>query len=64
MKVSRKRTPQALKPYAVDADALSRWFKDISPEIAKRFVRRPPQHPSLPDAVRINQPASNKEDTP
>ena len=30
----------------------------------ERFVRRPPQHPSLPDAVWINPPASNKENTP
>jgi putative transposase len=27
----------------------------------ERFVRRPTQHPSLPDAVWINPPASNKE---
>ena len=27
----------------------------------ERFVRRPPQHPSLPDAVWINPPASNKD---
>ncbi len=30
----------------------------------ERFVRRAPQHPSLPDAVWINPPASNKENTP
>jgi putative transposase len=30
----------------------------------ERFVRRPPLHPSLPDAVWINPPASNKENTP
>jgi putative transposase len=30
----------------------------------ERFVRRPPQHPSLPDAVWINPPASGKENTP
>jgi len=30
----------------------------------ERFVRRPPKHPSLPDAVWINPPASNKENTP
>lgn len=30
----------------------------------ERFVRRPPQHPSLPNAVWINPPASNKENTP
>jgi putative transposase len=30
----------------------------------ERFVRRPPQHPSLPDAVWINPPASIKENTP
>jgi putative transposase len=30
----------------------------------ERFVRRPPQHPSLPDAVWINPPASSKENTP
>jgi len=30
----------------------------------ERFVRRPPQHPSLPDAVWINPPAPNKENTP
>jgi putative transposase len=30
----------------------------------ERFVRRPPQHPVLPDAVWINPPASNKENTP
>jgi putative transposase len=30
----------------------------------ERFVRRPPQHPSLPHAVWINPPASNKENTP
>jgi putative transposase len=29
----------------------------------ERFVRRPPLHPSLPDAVWINPPASNKENT-
>jgi putative transposase len=29
----------------------------------ERFVRRPPRHPSLPDAVWINPPASNKENT-
>jgi putative transposase len=31
---------------------------------SERFARRPPQHPSLPDAVWINPPASNKENTP
>ena len=30
----------------------------------ERFVRRPPQHPSLPDAVWINPPASNKKNIP
>jgi putative transposase len=30
----------------------------------ERFVRRPPKHPSLPVAVWINPPASNKENTP
>jgi putative transposase len=30
----------------------------------ERFVRKPPHHPSLPDAVWINPPASNKENTP
>ena len=30
----------------------------------ERFVRSPPLHPSLPDAVWINPPASNKENTP
>jgi putative transposase len=30
----------------------------------ERFVRRPPKHSSLPDAVWINPPASNKENTP
>jgi putative transposase len=30
----------------------------------ERFVRRPPLHPSLPTAVWINPPASNKENTP
>jgi putative transposase len=30
----------------------------------ERFVRKPPQHPSLPDAVWINPPASSKENTP
>jgi len=30
----------------------------------ERFVRRAPQHPSLPEAVWINPPASNKENTP
>jgi putative transposase len=30
----------------------------------ERFVRRPPQHPSLPAAVWINPPASNKDNTP
>jgi putative transposase len=30
----------------------------------ERFVRRPPLHPSLPNAVWINPPASNKENTP
>ena len=30
----------------------------------ERFVPRAPQHPSLPDAVWINPPASNKENTP
>jgi putative transposase len=30
----------------------------------ERFVRRPPQHPSLPDAVWINPPASNKKNSP
>ena len=30
----------------------------------ERFVRRPPIHPSLPVAVWINPPASNKENTP
>ncbi len=30
----------------------------------ERFVRRPPQHPSLPQAVWINPPASNSENTP
>jgi len=30
----------------------------------ERFVRRPPRHPSLPEAVWINPPASNKENTP
>ena len=29
----------------------------------ERFVRRPPLHPSLPDAVWINPPAPNKENT-
>jgi putative transposase len=29
----------------------------------ERFVRRPPKHPSLPVAVWINPPASNKENT-
>jgi putative transposase len=30
----------------------------------ERFVRRPPLHPSLPNAVWINPPAANKENTP
>jgi putative transposase len=30
----------------------------------ERFVRRPPTHPSLPEAVWINPPASAKENTP
>lgn len=30
----------------------------------ERFVRHPPKHPSLPVAVWINPPASNKENTP
>lgn len=30
----------------------------------ERFVRNPPRHPSLPDAVWINPPASTKENTP
>jgi putative transposase len=30
----------------------------------ERFVRRPPQHSSLPGAVWINPPASNQENTP
>ena len=30
----------------------------------ERFVRKAPQHPSLPDAVWINPPDSNKENTP
>ena len=30
----------------------------------ERFVRRAPQHPSLPEAVWINPPASTKENTP
>jgi putative transposase len=30
----------------------------------ERFVHRPPLHPSLPTAVWINPPASNKENTP
>ena len=30
----------------------------------ERFVRRPPQHPSLPEAVWINPPPPNKENTP
>jgi len=30
----------------------------------ERFVRRPPKHPSLPDAVWINPPAPGKENTP
>lgn len=34
---------------------------EIHPE---RFVRRAPQHPSLPEAVWINPPSSNKENTP
>ena len=29
----------------------------------ERFVRRPPLHPSLPDAVWINPPVSNKDNT-
>jgi hypothetical protein len=29
-----------------------------------RFVKKPPQHPSLPDAVWIDPPAANKENTP
>ena len=30
----------------------------------ERFVRRPPKHASLPDAVWINPPAPGKENTP
>jgi len=30
----------------------------------ERFVKRPPQHPSLPDAVWINPPTSSSENTP
>jgi len=30
----------------------------------ERFVGRPPQHPSLPEAVWINPPASNKDNNP
>jgi putative transposase len=30
----------------------------------ERFVRKAPQHPSLPEAVWINPPPSNKENTP
>ena len=30
----------------------------------ERFVRRPPLHPPLPNAVWINPPAANKENTP
>ena len=30
----------------------------------ERFVRRPPRHPSLPNAVWINPPASSNENTP
>jgi len=30
----------------------------------ERFVRKAPQHPSLPKAVWINPPPSNKENTP
>jgi putative transposase len=30
----------------------------------ERFVRKAPQHLSLPEAVWINPPASNKENTP
>jgi putative transposase len=30
----------------------------------ERFVRRPPLHPSLPNAVWINPPAADKENTP
>jgi putative transposase len=30
----------------------------------ERFVRKPPQHHSLPEAVWINRPASSKENTP
>ena len=30
----------------------------------ERFVRRPPKHPSLPDAVWINPPVPSKENTP
>ena len=30
----------------------------------ERFVRKPPQHPSLPEAVWINPPASSIENTP
>jgi putative transposase len=30
----------------------------------ERFVQRPPQHPSLPEAVWINPPAANQDKTP
>jgi putative transposase len=30
----------------------------------ERFVKRPPQHPSLPEAVWINPPVANKDKTP
>jgi putative transposase len=30
----------------------------------ERFVKRPPKHPSLPDAVWINPPTSSRENTP
>jgi len=30
----------------------------------ERFVKRPPQHPSLPEAVWINPPAANQDKTP